>query len=226
MASQDQALAARPAFSVGALATAAAWAVICLLALGFIGKYVVHYVLNYGPRELDVFWPRRWGFLAHIAGGTVALGLGPLQFWTGLKARLPRVHRWVGRSYLFAVGVGSVGAFYLAATNTVGWHYGFALAMLGVAWSGCAGVAYAAILNGAVALHRRWMVRAYVVTFAFVIYRLIADVLPTSQLKPAQDLAVADAWVCWVIPLMITVGIQAVGDIRRHGRRRPRGVEA
>ncbi len=73
-----------------------------------------------------------------------------------------------------------------------GWAYGSGLAMLALAWASCGAVAYAAIRRGAVALHRRWMVRSYVVTFAFVIYRLVADVLPTAQLKPASDLAIAD----------------------------------
>lgn len=221
MASQDQTLPGRAAVSVAGLATAAAWIVICLLAVGFVGKYVAHYYLNFTPKELDVFWPRRWGLVAHMSAGTAAIALGPLQFWTGLKARLPRLHRWTGRLYLVAVGIGSAAGLYMAATNTTGWAYGFALAMLAVSWASCAGVAYAAILNGAVALHRRWMVRAYVVTFAFVFFRLVFDWLPTSQLKPAADLNITDAWACWVIPLMITIGVQALGDIRRQGRRKP-----
>jgi len=108
----------------------------------------------------------------------------------------------------------------MAATTTYNFPYALGLTMLDLAWISTSAVAYAAILNGAVALHRRWMVRSYVVTFAFVIFRLFSDWLPTSQIKPPEDFAAADAWGCWVIPLMITIAIQEIGDIRRHGRRR------
>ncbi len=221
MASQDQAMPTAPSTSGAGLLTAAAWVLVCLLAAGFIYKYVFHYYLHFDAKGFDVYWPRRAGLLVHISSGMVALAIGPFQFWTGLKAKLPWVHRWMGRIYLVAVAAGSAAGLYMAATTTFGWAFGFALAMLAVAWAGCAGIAYTAILNGAVALHRRWMVRAYVVTFAFVIFRLISDWLPTSHIKPALDLSVADAWGCWVIPLMITVAIQEIGDIRRQGRRRP-----
>lgn len=220
MATQDPALPARAPLSWAWLLAAAGWTLVCLLAAGFIGKYVFHYYLDFSPRGFDVFWPRRWQLVLHMSAGAVALAIGPLQFWTGLRARLPRVHRWVGRIFLVAVALGSAAGLYMALTANSGLAYGSGLAMLAVAWAACTGMAYAAILKGAVALHRRWMVRAYVVTFAFVIFRLVADWLPTSQLKPPQDLAAADAWGCWVIPLMITILIQELGDIRRQGRRR------
>ena len=219
MAAQDRALPARAPISPAGLLVGAVWLFIGLLAVSFIGKYVAHYYLNYGPKEFDTFWPKRWALLAHMSSGTVALLIGPFQFWTGLKARLPRVHRWMGRTYLVAVAAGSAAGLYMALTTSGGWAYGAGLTMLAFAWASCAAVAYAAILKGAVALHRRWMVRAYVVTFAFVIFRLFADVLPTAQLKPASDLAIADAWGCWAVPLLITVLVQAIGDIRRQGRR-------
>ena len=221
MASEQQTLPMRPRIAGAGLLTAAAWTLVCLLAAGFIYKYVVHYYLHFDAKSFDVYWPRRTGLLAHVTAGTAALALGPLQFWTGLKAMLPRLHRWTGRLYLLAVAVGAAAGLYMAATTTFGWPFGLGLAMLDVAWISTTAVAYVAILNGAVALHRRWVVRSYVVTFAFVIFRLVQDWLPTSQIKPPQDLAVADAWGCWVIPLMITIVIQELRDIRRHGRRRP-----
>ncbi len=224
MAAQDQALPARTTtISPAGLLKAAAWTLVCVLAVVFIGKYVAHYYLNYGPKEFDIFWPKRWALVAHMSSGTVALVIGPFQFWTGLKARLPRIHRWMGRIYLVAVAAGSAAGLYMALTTSGGWAYGSGLVMLALAWASCGAVAYAAILRSAVALHRRWMVRTYVVTFAFVIFRLVSDWLPTSQLKPASDLAIADAWGCWAVPLLITVLIQAIGDIRRQGRR-PRAV--
>jgi hypothetical protein len=47
------------------------------------------------------------------------------------------------------------------------------------------------------------MVRTYVVTFAFVTFRLLNDYGPTSRLQPDNDRAVTMGWVSWVIPLLV-----------------------
>ena len=203
----------------GKFVTLVSWAVICLLAAAFIARYVFPYYLNFSPEGFHVvYWPRRWGLLAHITTGMTALALGPIQFWTGLRGLAPTVHRWTGRLYLVAVAVGSAAGLYLAITTTGGWDYGLGLGSLAVAWAGCALVAYLAIRQRAISLHRRWMIRTYVVTFAFVIYRLLDEWLPTSQLKPDHDRSVAIAWSCWAIPLLITVLVQGLQDVGRRVR--------
>jgi hypothetical protein len=46
------------------------------------------------------------------------------------------------------------------------------------------------------------MVRAYVVTFAFVTFRVFNDYGPTSHLQPAQDRVLTIGWACWALPLL------------------------
>jgi uncharacterized membrane protein len=217
MTSEAQALSGRGQGSFRLLATAA-WLVVGLVAAGFIYKYVLHYYLNYTPAAFNGFWPRRAGLLMHISGGMVALAIGPFQFWTAFRAKVPALHRWTGRLFLLAVAVGSVGGLYLAMTTEGALPYAMGLGMLAVAWAGCAAVAYVAIRNRAIAVHRRWMIRTYVVTFAFVTFRLVTDWLPTAHYRPVQDLVAADAWGCWAIPLLITMLIQGLQDARRRGR--------
>ena len=48
------------------------------------------------------------------------------------------------------------------------------------------------------------MVRAYIVTFAFVTFRLLQDYSPLSRLRPENDRDITIAWACWVVPLAIT----------------------
>jgi hypothetical protein len=50
---------------------------------------------------------------------------------------------------------------------------------LASAWIVATGFAYGAILRGMVTLRKEWMVRSYLVTFAFVLFRLVHDSLPT-----------------------------------------------
>lgn len=91
---------------------------------------------------------------------------------------------------------------------------------LAIAWLTTTGMAWYAIRNGLVQIHKRWMIRAYVVTFAFVTFRVLNDYGPTSHLKPANDLANTIAWACWVIPLGITELIFHMKDIRKALPRR------
>ena len=189
---------------------------VLVLASGFVAIYVVHYYWNYSPAGLDVYWPRRAGFLVHISAGSVAILVGPWQLWTGFRNKFRNIHRWTGRLFVTSVVAGACAAYYLAATTTFGWGFGVGLAGLATAWLATTSVAYYAIVKRAVAIHRQWMVRAYVVTFGFVTFRLVNDWLPTSHLKPVDILATTDAWACWALPLLATIVIQAVVDVRRR----------
>jgi hypothetical protein len=65
-------------------------------------------------------------------------------------------------------------------------------------------MAYVSIRKGLVELHKEWMIRAYVVTFAFVTFRVLSDYGPTSRLQPENDRSITIAWACWVVPLAVT----------------------
>jgi len=65
-------------------------------------------------------------------------------------------------------------------------------------------MAYYAITKGNVAVHKEWMIRAYVATFAFVTFRVFNDYGPTSRLQPDGDRAITIGWACWALPLLVT----------------------
>ena len=180
------------------------WAILVFVAVGFILKYVFPYYLNYNPEAYERYWPRRAGLLLHISGGTLALLTAPWQFFTGLRGKSMKSHPWTGRVFLVGVAMGVTGAAYLALTTPLGWAWGFGIMGLAIAWLTTTGMAWYAIRNGLVQIHKRWMIRAYVVTFAFVTFRVFYDYGPTSHLKPPNDLAITLAWACWVIPLAVT----------------------
>jgi hypothetical protein len=189
----------------------AALGAILALALAFVLKYAFRYYLNYNqPAYTDPalgaanYWADRAWLLMHMTGGMVALLTGPWQFWSGFRARYARVHRWTGRFFLGGVAIGSIGAFHMAIATTFGWAFGFSLLALDTAWVTTAGMAYYAILRRRIPVHKEWMVRAYVVTFAFVTFRVLNDYGPTSRLQPAGDRAITIGWACWALPLLLT----------------------
>jgi hypothetical protein len=66
-----------------------------------------------------------------------------------------------------------------------------------------------------VLLHKEWMVRSYLVTFAFVWFRFIQDNLPglTARMgSSGDDAASSVAWLSWTVPL-------AVYEVVLQGRR-------
>jgi uncharacterized membrane protein len=193
----------------------AAWVALLSVAIAFILKYVFHYYLHYNPATFDVYWPRRAGLLLHITGGMVALLTGPWQFFTGLTRKRMNVHRYTGRIFLAGVTAGVIGATYLAFTTAFGWAFGFGILGLAAAWASTTAMAYYAIRRGKVEIHKEWMVRAYIVTFAFVTFRVFSDYGPTSHLKPAGDLAVTLSWACWVVPLCINELIVQLRRMRK-----------
>lgn len=197
---------------VGRLPKRIALAAVLLVATGFVLKYVFHYYLNYNPMGLYYFWPKRGWLLLHITAGMVALLIGPWQFSRTLRQRYLQLHRVMGRIYLIAIACGSSAASYLAIHTPSGWAWGTGLMGLALAWVTTAGMAFYAVKQRQIQVHQEWMVRSYVVTFAFVTFRLLEDFGPTSRLQPPGDRAVTMVWISWAIPLLFT---EVILELRR-----------
>jgi len=152
------------------------------------------------------YWPRRGWLLFHIIGGIIALLSGPVQLWLGLHDVKMHVHRRLGLIYIAGMAVGSIGAVGLAFKTEGGPVFGSGLFFLAVAWVTTTSLAYAAIRKGLVDQHREWTIRSYVVTFAFVTFRIgqVAMVARGVELLTAIGIM---AWACWAIPLLLTEAV-------------------
>ena len=110
------------------------------------------------------------------------------------------------------MAIGIIGAVGLSVTSTFGWGLVTGIRGLALAWFVTTGMAYYTIRRGLVSLHKEWMVRSYVTTFAFVTFRFLQDYSPMSRLRPENDRDITIAWACWVVPLAIT---EMVFHVRR-----------
>jgi predicted membrane protein DUF2306 len=196
-------------------------AVLLAVAVAFVFRYAFRYYLHYNQaaftdplRGAANYWVMRAWLLMHMTGGMLALLTGPWQFWTGFRARYHRLHRWTGRLFLSGVAIGSVGAVRMAVGTSFGWATAVWLLALALAWVTTSGMAYYTIRKGLVAIHKEWMVRAYVVTFAFVTFRVFNDFGPTSRLQPDSDRGTTIGWACWAVPLLVTEVILQLRRIR------------
>lgn len=198
-------------------------AAVALLGLRFFIKDAVPYMIDFTSEQYTRFWDVRWWLVAHITGGTVALLIGPFQFWSGLRRRHLRVHKLSGKLYLGGVGLGSAMSIYLAITTPVGAGYSFALLMLAAAWLTTSGMALMMILRRMIDLHKEWMIRSYVVTFAFVTFRWWDDMAFTERIF-GDDATVALLWACWVIPLGVTEVILQLHTANKAARKRAKAA--
>jgi hypothetical protein len=100
------------------------WWVLVILAVP-IALYAVRYLvlgeMIYPPNLVESFRARPWGILPHVAVGSIALLIGPLQFHPGLRTRRPRVHRSLGKVYVIAGSVTGVVGTYMAVYSYGGW---------------------------------------------------------------------------------------------------------
>ena len=174
-----------------------------VLALGFLAMFALPYS-TLDETTFGRFWPKRGWLLTHMAGGMVALLVGPVQIWLGLTRRRMALHRVLGKVYLAAVVVGGISSFGLSLTTEAGWMLGMGLAFLGLAWFVTTGMALAAVLRRRFELHKEWMIRSYVVTFAFVNFRIFVGVTEAMGVGTELERIAAASWFCWAVPLLVT----------------------
>lgn len=149
-----------------------------LLAVLTLATLYVHegYVL----KPADPLWVHlatfRWWLIPHIAGGTAALLIGPLQFSQTLRRRSLTLHRWLGRLYVFAVAVGASLSVYIVLKFEAPLNH-WVMGVMGGLWFVTTLFAWLAALGGNILQHRLWIGRSYALTFTFVTTRFIPDVI-------------------------------------------------
>jgi uncharacterized membrane protein len=172
---------------------------------------------NYAGRPAVV----QAAFYTHVVAGGIALVLGPLQFWRGLRDRHRSLHRWTGRTYLTAVGVAGVASLVMAPFSQAGLVGLFGFGSLAVLWLVTGWKAFRAIRGGDVASHRAWMMRNFALTYAAVTLRLWLGVLLGAQALPGGEFDIGAAFenayaavpfLCWLPNLVIAELL-----IRRRG---------
>ena len=159
------------------------------------------------------FWVNAPWLLAHVIGGSIALIMGPWQFWIALRTPFRPVHRWTGRVYLAGVALAAISGFYLVLYSPL-IAFGAGLLALDVAWVISTVMAYVAIRKRRIAKHREWMIRSYVLTLAFVSVRFWLLLAMSHELGDPTVVVPAVGWVSWIAPLVL------VEMILRRGRSR------
>lgn len=175
------------------------WVLLLLGALFAAGNAVMFMLVEQhgSPDIKGRFFATAIAGWAHTMGGAVAALIGPFQLISKLRTSWPRVHVWMGRTYLLAVLAGSLAGMFFAPQADAGLIGNIGFATLGVFWFYSAARAYISIRRGDVQTHRRWMLRNYALTFGAATLRIELPLLIIAGVGfPAAYTTVA--WLSWV----------------------------
>jgi hypothetical protein len=188
VASSSPALDARRAFGDVALAwSIRALVVSAWISTGLFGLYILAFYAaaaldgdlarwNEGlPQLYEAHTPLATsGIGLHFAAGGVILALGCIQFIAPLRARYPKVHRWIGRIYVFAaLCAGAGGLAFIYAKGTIGgavMNVGFGL--YGALTVAAAVQAYRYARARDFTRHRAWAMRLFALAIGSWLYRM------------------------------------------------------
>ena len=178
----------------------------------------------YFPESTATYATYRVAILGHIVFASIALVVGPLNLYNGLRRRHRRVHRRVGAVYAIAVSVAGTCALFMSFHAYAGTLPGgrflitSGLFTLGCVWVGTLGLAVRAIaVQRDVDRHAFWMIVNVSATFSAVFFRLGNGVIVAlgrfDQLYPLLG------WLGWVPSVAIGV-LLARRYVAGRGRRR------
>lgn len=174
-----------------------------------IGLYPLLYIMPQegfgvlGIKERDVLSLLYWqvSFYLHISMAGFALLIGWLQFSRRLRYRRPRLHRLIGKMYVFTALPGSAAGIALSFYTTGGFVPAAGFFVLGVIWFYTTASGYTTARKREFAAHERLMYYSYACCFAAVMLRLWLPVLLRIFDFPVAYSIVA--WLCWVPNLAV-----------------------
>ena len=92
---------------------------------------------------------------------------------------------------------------------------------LAFVWIGTTALAVTAICRSLIQQHKEWMIRSYVVTLAFVVFRELVALLSVLGVGSVPDRLALASWACWAVPLIL---LEPCLQWRKLRRSEPRGA--
>jgi len=194
------------------------WGTAAFLSIGvavFSYRYLMPGTPIASPQILGNLFARPWLFV-HVAGAATALLLGPLNFLTGVRRRLPWLHRWIGRTYVVGCLVGAVGGLVSAFGTFAGPIATAGFGSLAVIWFIANVQGWRTAMARDFTGHRAWMIRSFAMTFGAVTLRLYLPLFPLLGVSFVDGYR-AVSFLAWV-PNLILAELYIRGAFRAPQR--------
>jgi uncharacterized membrane protein len=141
-------------------------------------------------------------FVVHALSGSVVLISGPLQFNRLLRKKRRNLHRVIGRLYVWAIWLASVGGLWSALFFDVNIAAKLAFGTLAILWFGATTVAYLRIRQRNIRKHREWMIRSFALSLFFVTFSFWTPGLASTSLPQAVAYPLG-VFLSWLLNLII-----------------------
>ncbi len=183
------------------------WALIIGLSLWFFNSNVFRYLTGFRSKVFgDSFFNNQLWVTMHLIGGSMALLLGPMQFWSSFRNKFLSAHKLAGKLYMLGVLLIGISAFRLSFISYCV-PCRVSLFILAVLVSISTWFAWKAIKTKNIKVHRQFMVRSYVCVLSFVAVR-IDDIFPLTFLFGQIDdpifRRVVNEYFFSFVPLLVT----------------------
>lgn len=142
--------------------------------------------------------------LLHMLIAPIPLLVGPFQFIPSLRARHPKVHRYLGRIYVATCVIAGIGALAVAPHASGGPVAGWGFGILAVLWITTALGGWWSAMRRRFDLHRLLMRLSYALTFGAVTLRLQIPIGLLLGYRSYSEMSVWLAYTSW-IPNVIAV---------------------
>jgi hypothetical protein len=153
--------------------------------------------------------------LTHMLIAPVALLLGPLQFFPGIRAKYPQAHRWSGRVYVTACVVAGTAGLATSPYASGGPVAGLGFGILAVLSIGTTLGAWRAAVQRQFAIHRLLMRFSYAMTFGAVTLRLQIPIGFALGFPNYSAMSVWLAYTSWM-PNVIVVALYSMTEALRR----------
>jgi uncharacterized membrane protein len=134
---------------------------------------------------------------AHIVTASLAILIGPFQFFKKFRNKRMNLHRNLGKVYVISIFISGLTGIYLSYFAFGGIISKLGFLSLSIAWLVTTYFAYKNIRMKRISEHERWMYRSFAVTFAAVTFRIWSAVIGYS-LDDFTFGYTAAVWVSWI----------------------------
>lgn len=162
----------------------------------------------------------RWYYpllVVHVVCGAIAMLSGCVQVWPWFRRCFPRVHRRLGRLYVFGgvLPAGVIGLV-IGALSPFGPVIRVSNVLLALLWLTFTVTGYRSARQQRMAEHHKWMIRSFALTMSVItnrIWGVVAAIALMPQLHTTfagneellrQAIAGIAGWLGWTLPLLLT----------------------
>ncbi len=151
-------------------------------------------------REATFYGTYQWSFFVHVIAGPLTLVFGLVLLSKQLRQRFPRGHRFIGRIQVVCVLIVAASGLRMAFNAGAGAIAGVSLGLLALLTGLSILAGWIHAVRRQFVLHRRWMLRCFVLLCSAVVLRLIGGFGTMTGVQSEWYNTIA-VWVSWLVPL-------------------------